>query len=256
MRRLLIRPGGIGDVILSLPAIEHLAPAAVWTRSELLPFFPEAKSIAASGLDSLGYFGAPDFSGFDEIHSWYGVQRPDFRAALEALHPRVHWYDALPTQGTQHAADFYATQVGAPTPAQPRLSVEPQSNRLIWIHPFSGSAQKNWPLDQYQQLAQYLRATGRSVEFLIAPHQAGTVPGARIIENLKELAALLAGGALYIGNDSGITHLAAAAGAPTLALFLTTDPAVWSPRGPKVDVLQNPNLDQVLHAALSQSGFS
>jgi ADP-heptose:LPS heptosyltransferase len=40
-----------------------------------------------------------------------------------------------------------------------------------------------------------------------------------------------------IGNDTGITHLAAAIGAPTVALFGPTDPAVWGPRGRKVRTL-------------------
>jgi ADP-heptose:LPS heptosyltransferase len=42
---------------------------------------------------------------------------------------------------------------------------------------------------------------------------------------------------VYIGNDSGISHLAAAAGAPVVALFGPTDPAVWAPRGPRVRIL-------------------
>lgn len=259
MRRLVIRPGGIGDILLSIPAIEHLNPVEVWTRTELLPCFPNSMSIASSGIDSLGYIqhysGAPDLSAYDEIHTWYGTQREDFRAALEAIHPKVHWYEALPTNDQQHAADFFAHQVGAPTPAVPTIQIDTQPNRLIWIHPFSGSAKKNWPLENYHQLANYLRATGRSVEFIVAPHQAGIIPGARIIEDLKELASLLAGSQLYIGNDTGITHLAAAAGAPTIAIFLSTNPQVWSPRGPQVKVLENPNLDQVLHTALELAGF-
>ncbi len=47
----------------------------------------------------------------------------------------------------------------------------------------------------------------------------------------------MAGARLYIGNDSGITHLAAAIGIPTLALFGPTSPATWAPRGPNVTVL-------------------
>ncbi len=46
----------------------------------------------------------------------------------------------------------------------------------------------------------------------------------------------LARASLYIGNDSGITHLAAAVGTPVLAMFGPTDPAVWAPRGPNVRV--------------------
>ena len=56
------------------------------------------------------------------------------------------------------------------------------------------------------------------------------------IGNLYELACWLARARLYIGNDSGITHLAAAVGTPVLALFGPTDPRVWAPRGEHVRV--------------------
>jgi ADP-heptose:LPS heptosyltransferase len=51
---------------------------------------------------------------------------------------------------------------------------------------------------------------------------------------LPLLAAILSQCHLFIGNDSGITHLAAALGVPTIALFGPTDPYVWGPRGKKV----------------------
>ena len=62
--------------------------------------------------------------------------------------------------------------------------------------------------------------------------------GAVRIDDLYELACWLASARLYIGNDSGITHLAAAVGTPVLALFGPTDPAIWAPRGPHVRVLR------------------
>jgi heptosyltransferase-3 len=62
--------------------------------------------------------------------------------------------------------------------------------------------------------------------------------GAVRIDNLYELACWLARGRLYIGNDSGITHLAAAAGTPVLAIFGPTDPEIWAPRGPHVRVVK------------------
>jgi ADP-heptose:LPS heptosyltransferase len=56
------------------------------------------------------------------------------------------------------------------------------------------------------------------------------------IADLYELACWLAKASLFVGNDSGITHLAAAVGTPVLALFGPTDPAVWAPRGRDVKV--------------------
>ena len=62
-----------------------------------------------------------------------------------------------------------------------------------------------------------------------------TVPGACVARDLplRVLAALLARAGAYVGNDSGVTHLAAASGAPTIALFGPTDPRVWAPLGPR-----------------------
>jgi hypothetical protein len=269
MRRLAIRPGGIGDSILGFPALQHLARAAsleVWARSEVLPLihFASTHTIEGTGLSLVGIEPAPPhlmerLAAFDEIYSWYGANREDFRAALSALHPSVHFFDALPTISDVHAADFFASHVGAPLPALPTIPLDPTPSRLIYIHPFSGSARKNWPLERYQLLARWLETTGRAVQFLAAPHQ--HLPGARVVADLGELARLLAGAALYIGNDTGITHLAAASGANTLALFGPTDPAQWSPRGPRVRVLHSPDLDalsaeRVLDAALAATGFS
>ena len=59
-----------------------------------------------------------------------------------------------------------------------------------------------------------------------------------LITDLYELAKFLRRGRIYVGNDSGITHLAAAVGTPVMAFFRTTDPRVWAPRGISVDVVR------------------
>ena len=78
--------------------------------------------------------------------------------------------------------------------------------------------------------------------------------GATRFDDLYELAQWLARARLYIGNDSGITHLAAAVGTPVVAVFGPTDPAVWGPRGDHVRVVHRaggwPSVDEVLAAAL------
>jgi ADP-heptose:LPS heptosyltransferase len=71
---------------------------------------------------------------------------------------------------------------------------------------------------------------------------------------LYQLALWFARARLYIGNDSGITHLAAAVGTPVVAVFGPTDPGVWSPRGERVRVVSCaggwPGVDEVLAAAV------
>jgi ADP-heptose:LPS heptosyltransferase len=55
---------------------------------------------------------------------------------------------------------------------------------------------------------------------------------------LVELAAVLERCALFLGNDSGVTHLAAAVGAPVVAVFGQASPAIWEPRGERVHVVR------------------
>ena len=77
-----------------------------------------------------------------------------------------------------------------------------------------------------------------------------TLEGAERIDDLYELACWIARARLYIGNDSGISHLAAAVGTPSLAIFLSTDPRIWAPRGQHVRVLERPEISGVIEAAL------
>src|SRR2546422_9830973 len=88
MRRLLIRPGAVGDFILSLPAMVALRAdyTEVWCAEQNVPlarFADSARSIGAAGLDRLGLLPAEDvigqLRGFDSIVSWYGAALPEFR---------------------------------------------------------------------------------------------------------------------------------------------------------------------------------
>ncbi len=257
----MIRPGAIGDCVLALPALECLRAdyTEVWTPSAVAPlirFADRVRAIAATGLSMLGL---PDtepapslleaLRTFDEIVSWYGAQQPEFVTALTAVGPPVRFFCALPPpDACVHAADWFAAQVGCATPAIPRIPVVAEPHNAIVIHPFSGSARKNWPLERYRELAARLPG---EVRWCAGPEE--TLDDAVRLDNLYQLACWLAGARLYIGNDSGITHLAAAAGARVLALFGPTDPTVWGPRGEGVRVLradlQGLSVEEVLAAA-------
>jgi hypothetical protein len=77
-------------------------------------------------------------------------------------------------------------------------------------------------------------------------------------DDMYELALWLASARLYIGNDSGITHLAAAVGTPVVAIFGPSDPAIWGPRGERVRVLGGcgrwPQAEEVLASAAELLG--
>ncbi len=254
MRRLLIRPGAIGDCILSLPALEYLKAdyTELWISSAVVPlvrFVDRVRPISSTGIDLLGV-GDIEISselretllGFDSIVSWYGTNRPAFRDAIAALGVSCQFHTALPPpEFGGHAVDFFAAQVGAPAGLVPRIDIQPRTRRdSVVIHPFSGSARKNWPLASYIQLAAVLQL---KVEWTAGPEE--DLPNATRFANLADLAAWIAGARLYIGNDSGITHLAAAVGTNTLALFGPTSPDRWVPRGRNVALLRADPLSEL-----------
>ena len=259
MRRLAIRPGAIGDFIVSLPALECMAGHGgadwleIWTASAHVPlvrFAERVRGIAATGLDLMGVADPPaklleDLAGFDSIVSWYGANRPEFRALVDSLGLPFTFFPALPasTAGV-HAVDFYLEQVRSLTDCAsdgvPRIRCRPEDSGIreaadyAVIHPFSGSPAKNWPIERFREVERGLERR-MTVRWCAGPEDR-PLDGAVRIDDLYRLACWISGARIYIGNDSGITHLAAATGVPVLALFGPTDPAVWAPRGERVRV--------------------
>lgn len=254
MRRLLIRPGAIGDCILSLPVFQHLRTeyTELWISSPVVPLVDCAdvvRPLASTGLDLVGVgdlqMPTPlkeTLQSFDSIVSWYGANRPPFREALACIGVPSEFHAALPPANFKgHATDFFARQVGAPDGLMTRIDIQPAATRdTVVIHPFSGSARKNWPLASYFELAKCLPL---KIEWTCGPEE--QLPDAIRFENLGELATWIAGARIYIGNDSGITHLAAAVGVPTIAIFGPSSPDMWAPRGANVTVLQSNSLDSL-----------
>jgi len=117
---------------------------------------------------------------------------------------------------------------GTPPPPGTRRFV-----RLAAIYPFSGRTRTNVPPEKFRAVAGLLPMP---VYWSAGPEE--TLTGATRFEDLGELSRWLAGARVFLGNDSGIAHLAAACGVPVVALFGPTDPRVWAPRGPRVQVAQ------------------
>lgn len=141
----------------------------------------------------------------------------------------------------------------------------------VVIHPGSGGRHKCWPLERFGALISALSKRGRQVRVVLGEVESELWPAqvlktwlrqydAEQVESLDRLHEILKDAAAFIGNDTGPTHLAAAMGLQTIALFGPTSPLLWSPLGPAVRVLapQRPTTDlrwldmeQVLTAALA-----
>lgn len=156
---------------------------------------------------------------------------------------------------------------------------------LVAVHPGSGSLRKCWPAERFAQLIRRFERRGLTVLLLEGPADAsviervlaaGVAAGVACEDSgpdessskgdpaftrahlpvrlsnlpLPHLAAVLTRCHLFVGNDSGVTHLAASVGTPVIALFTVTDPQQWGPRG-RVTILRGmPDVADVLRESL------
>ena len=120
---------------------------------------------------------------------------------------------------------------------------------LLGMHPGSGSALKNWPTERFADVAgDWIRRRKGHVLIVAGPADneplsalRGCLDEDRVFvlrnEPLPRLAAVLERCAAFVGNDSGIAHMAAAVRAPSVVVFGPTDPRIWRPLAPRVAVV-------------------
>ncbi|MCW5963445.1 MAG: glycosyltransferase family 9 protein [Bryobacterales bacterium] len=275
MRRLLIRPGAIGDCLCALPALYLLQGdyTEIWTSGAIAPlvgFGNRVQSLAGTGFSLLGVDGAHPpgellerLAGFDEILSWTGHNQPLLRERAAKLQLPIHFFPALPEPGdTGHVTDYFLRQTQAwhglceePIPwRQPggrRFLLNPECLRaspphkrpLVILHPYSGSSAKNWPLEHFRQIAGLLESQCE-LRWCASPEDplpTELAPLAWRHDCLCTLARDLSSAGLYVGNDSGITHLAAMMGVPVVVFFGPMDPQRWAPRGSRIRMVLTPS---------------
>ncbi len=209
-----------------------------------------------------------DLANFDIILSYLGDPDGVVQANLRAAGAQ-RVLSCSPIVASGHAADHFLRPVAdlgisTPVDADPLLpwpaALREQgrhwlqelglADNTVALHPGSGSVRKNWPAEKFFMLAELVRRSmGARPLFVLGEADAAAAralarlaPTVPVLANrpLKAVTSVLAACRGYVGNDSGITHLAAALGLPVVALFGPTDAAVWGPRGAKVSILQGP----------------
>jgi hypothetical protein len=267
---LVLRLGALGDILLLRAAVALLkaagyrvtllAPAASG-RALLGPGPSEAEALLDSDRADLARLWTADAEPPDEIARAarglaYAVSRDaDVASRLgrvaARLTPRSQPAGRRPRGGLAGGASSRSAGSGRATRTARVLArraaggapAERLPNRFLALHPGSGSARKNWPgfADLARVLAPvdpFLAVCGAADADAARPLLA--LPNAVAAVGLapRDLGALLSRAGAFVGNDSGVSHLAAAAGAPTLALFGPTDPAQWAPLGDRVATLR------------------
>jgi len=224
------RPGAIGDTILALPALAGLRRSYPGCEilyagnAALLPLLPVEQAMSADDARLLPLFEDPPRpwpgAGLHVIFARQPVGLPGIqRDPLEAVRLGRHMADWLVEAIDPSSVD-----------CEPRLEVEAGKGAPLVVHPGAGGVAKRWPAERFKALAHQL---GLPLAIVRGPADPRFEASDELWQDLPlaELARRLKGSRLFVGNDSGITHLAAAVGAPTLAIHVSTDPSIWGVRG-------------------------
>ncbi len=282
-RVLVLHPGALGDLLLSLPACRDLRAVAagltvagkisVATLLEDAGEIDEAASFDAAWLAELFGPGPLLSAGaearltrHDLIVSWAGdgegnlprhvARYPAIRSIMkrqprpgDGSHPLWETYRrSLRPALSEDAACLSPIRPGpqARTLAAARLRREGLDPFVpfVAIHPGAGGEAKRWDPAGFEAVGRAVARDGVTVVVLEGPaepglgidlaRRLGASARAVVCENILELAGLLVHCSVAIGNDAGPTHLAAAIGIPTIAIYRSTDFRVWSPWGPRI----------------------
>jgi heptosyltransferase-2 len=239
--------------VLELLALPGLTPVSI-DRSEIADLFATGADVRSATRALLGERAT--------VYSWTGVRDPDFSSRLKSISAGP--VRILPFRGMlpgEHAVDYYARSAGvsAVLPVRSALRVDRlwfdeyaahydlSGRKLLVLHGGSGSPAKNWT--GFAELAvRWLRDVGSEGRVIVlcgplendALSRHWALDGLLTLSSLSlsQAAAVLDAGGIYVGNDSGISHLAGAVGTKGVVLFGPTDPSIWAPRSNTMTVLQ------------------
>ncbi len=299
---LLIRPGALGDAVLTLPVLSAMLE---WAERVTVLGTPASWAFLNPALDRLAVadFGSPAWLGLFGREAGLGREArallgridcalvyqtagrelaervlrdmgvatvlgatpprlgevaagPPIHAATQLLAPLAHFrLETAPPERPAPAESDPLLHVSEAERAAALSSLGLEGappNGMIAIHPGSGGSAKCWPASRFASLAKAARERWRLTPVLLfGPADAsagvalqtafaGEPPVPALVDRpLREVLALLSLATAYVGNDSGVTHLAARA-APTLALFGASDARIWAPLGRDVRLVQAP----------------
>jgi ADP-heptose:LPS heptosyltransferase len=280
---LVVHPGSLGDVLLSLGALRALRIA--WPTHELtlvargevagllracgevhqaLPIEGATLAQLLAGPDALPPGLAARLRRCTAAVCWMNDQKGALRTtlrrsgvgqvivqsphslALHAVHAADCYLESLRPWGLRPADRPPVLQIPRPAHLGPDLT----DAEILAVHPGSGSPAKCYDVRRLALAIASLTGKGaRTFLILGGPaddtqiaelqrHLAGVKPSMILNRDLMAVAAALGKAHVFVGHDSGVTHLAAALGLPTIALFGPTNPSRWAPRGPRVIILR------------------
>jgi ADP-heptose:LPS heptosyltransferase len=273
-----LRLRSLGDCVLTTPALEILKRArpdlrlAVMVEDRFRAVFehnPDLDAVLAPSLPILRAWNPAlclNFHGGTRSALMTAVSGARFRAGFGHFRHRYVYNHRisraqviLDVRRKVHTAEHLASAMfwlGARRMEIPRArlftSAPPTrpEKPIAVIHAVAATPEKTWSAAGFTTVADRLRAAGIEPIFIGSPADDLTPFRAFRTQcaSLDALKSLLASASLFIGNDSGPAHMAAAFGLPVVVIFSASDPEIWGPWRTESELLISPDTKQVLRA--------
>lgn len=273
MRVLVLFPGALGDLCLLAPALATLAAQGARVElsvqrslapvaAMLLPAVrlgPPIDGVAMAALftDEITPGLREWLQGADRLHAWLARGNVDGRVSAHfgELGLVAHLHAVPRSGGAGHVGEEYAAALGL-AGRQVSLHAMPAATSMVlpWhragsarmlVHPGAGAPAKCWAADGFRRVADAWVEGGGEAAVLLGPAeeehaewwQAG---GHELVTSVSivDAAALIASAAVWIGNDSGMSHLAGTLGRRGVVFFGPTRPERWRPLGGRLTTVE------------------
>lgn len=272
--------GALGDWVLTFPILRALRPVyavAPYSKANLAARLIDRTKpvgIEKTGFSQLYISGGNPSSQLGSswcnilddatlIISFISNGDDAWAANIRELASRAHHVfirPQPPSSYRKHVTDWYDEQLrdqGVEL-CYPAIELSTSDSQNVVVHPGSGGNNKCWPANRFEKLVSVLRGHGKSVTVIYGDVERETWAqkkidhwqeqlNAQFIPDLDQLVDVFEQAGMFIGNDTGPTHLAAAMGLHTIVLFGPSLHRVWSPGGPRVTVISPPRPCPISH---------
>jgi ADP-heptose:LPS heptosyltransferase len=265
----IIRLRSLGDCILTTPAIELLKQ----TRPDLQIGVVVEERFRSLFDDhpSVSHVLEPRWDHVWRFHpqlciNFHGGTRSQWMTALSGARWRAGFANhsftlaynlkipraqrILGVNRTVHTAEHLASAMfalGVPVQEVPRARLQsgdsPVSGRYAILHPYASAPDKCWAAERFCEVARYLALWNFTPVFLASAQDDITAFQSHRVfrDSLREAKSVLSKASLFVGNDSGPAHMAAAFGVPSVVLFSTSNAAIWGPWRTESEVVTAPD---------------
>jgi ADP-heptose:LPS heptosyltransferase len=263
----------MGDCVLTTPAITLLKQFRTDLRvgisveprfNGLFEGHPDIEEILAPDVAAIRAFAPKlciNFHGGTRSASMTALSGADVRAGFGHFSLGFSYNEKIPraqeilrTDRVVHTAEHLASamfHLGVPRCKVPRAKLPPYPDgpppyakeNIAVVHPMATAGDKSWAAANFVAVADHLRQAGLQPVFVgSAADDLTRFSNYRSEKGapLKDLLKLIASAALFVGNDSGPAHIAAAFGVPTVVIFGSSDPAIWGPWRTSGEALSSP----------------